>query len=386
MAGIRCGGWCWARVSGACTLLGVGLFALLSGCSSNASDSAAKPKTDCQAVCDDLCQALETCNMPHDLECPSTCARNLTALDCSRSQPASLLTCLELEQAYACGKYCSALCTRAPSCGAFDTTPCAEGCLLEKATLCNAASVPARSCDQLKPELRFYQEAASAHRAEQDFGGSLSNAAAGLCATKDDCAAPLGCSSKTNTCAPCEADAECSQAAGAAFCAANKQCTKAQCVVDAQCPKFCDTARHVCGECRSDAECAAPKQACDVASATCVSCTKDVQCNDGLNSLCDSQSHTCRACLTNADCKDPAAPRCDPDFGLCSGCKVNADCSVPGSSVCLQAVCVQCNVDAECTEATHPACNPYAHHCVECNDSTQCPMGKVCNLLTHLCN
>jgi hypothetical protein len=90
---------------------------------------------------------------------------------------------------------------------------------------CNAASVAARTCDQLKPELRNYEDSARAERSGSDVAvhGSIGNAY-GLCADADDCELPLGCTLSTNTCSACASDADCDRGFGSYIYSAEKEC------------------------------------------------------------------------------------------------------------------------------------------------------------------
>ena len=199
VGGRRIRGW-WGAAgvfSGLCLLL-------LGGC---ASSDGGKP---CSSVCDALCTALAACDVEVPPDCTSQCAKGVAGADCADSRPPDQLTCAELKGTYACADYCATLCTRAPSCGTFDPKRCAQGCTIQSPAICNSASVDARTCDQLKPELRDYEDTA---RAEQNgshvsvgFGGTNRY---GLCTKAEDCALPQGCNLATNVCSACADDTEC---------------------------------------------------------------------------------------------------------------------------------------------------------------------------------
>jgi len=201
------------------------------------------------------------------------------------------LTCTELKGAYACADYCATLCARAPSCGSFDSNLCAQGCTTQSPSICNAASVAARTCDQLKPELRDYEDTA---RAEHDgshiqigFGGTNHY---GLCTKADDCELPLTCALSTNTCSACASDTDCKRAGGKYVCSSEKACLEVSCLTDADCfGRVCDADSHECVECRGDADCKSVYGACDTATSECVECTSDANCERGLRATLRSR-------------------------------------------------------------------------------------------------
>jgi hypothetical protein len=176
-----------------------GLVAFV-GCSDPAPDNS------CVSFCDDLCSSLEACDIQLP-ECRASCQGGLSPAACQGEESSDRLTCAELEQSVACAEYCSKLCNRAPTCGSFDATTCVSGCLEVDPEICNSASVEARTCAELEPELRFYDEAG------RDPGVSVAGPGSsyGLCEDADDCEEPLGCSLATNTCATCETDEDCAR-------------------------------------------------------------------------------------------------------------------------------------------------------------------------------
>ncbi len=222
------------RWGGAGVAAGLWLLSQLSGCSSSEKNG-----TSCASLCGDMCKALAACDVEVASDCAGRCATGVAAANCADSRPPDQLTCGELKAAYACADYCATLCTRAPSCGSFDAQLCAQGCTTQSPSICNAASVAARTCDQLKPELRLYEDSARAeqggsHISHGDFGGTNPY---GLCADADDCELPLGCTLITNTCSACAADADCKRAFGPYICSAEKACTKVACASDEGLPR-----------------------------------------------------------------------------------------------------------------------------------------------------
>ena len=316
------------------------LLSLFAACSGSSTGSGAS----CQAFCDDLCDTLAACpDVALQPGCAGECAANSRG-DCSRSRPADQLTCSELEQVYECAHYCATLCERAPSCGSFDSGKCSEGCAAEGPPLCNAASVAARTCDQLKPELRLYQDVAEAERdGDHIVDGSSDARQYGLCREAADCELPLGCLARTNTCGPCQADADCEQGVSAYVCSAG-QCSKVDCASDADCSggRFCESTLHVCGNCHSNADCSEPRGVCSPATAECMQC------------------------VANGDCTVDL-PHCDTSLtslgGVCEPCKSDVDCADRPATPFCDFSCVECKGNADCTDAARPTCNPIDGKC-----------------------
>ena len=285
-------------------LYGAWSLAFQAGCSSSSG------RASCQATCSDLCQALAACDdAPTASDCEAQCSLGLGNTDCSQTRPADQLTCSELSQSYACVDYCATLCTRAPDCGSFDQAVCANGCAGSTHEVCNAKSVAARSCDQLKPELRHYDDLGRAGPGEV-FGGSPLPGTYGLCTSAAPCADGQGCSPSTSTCGTCQADAECDRGSVPYACESGV-CTQVSCVNDADCSlgRFCETTRHVCGECQSDADCP---------SKTSLS----------IGTVCDPATLTCTECLTNQDCAaDRPVCKVLTSTRFCTLCSSDADCA-----------------------------------------------------------
>ncbi|MET0790514.1 MAG: hypothetical protein ABW061_03255 [Polyangiaceae bacterium] len=318
-------------------LCGFWLFALQAGCASSSDGAAAS----CKAACTDLCQALAACDDGAPSDCEAQCNLGTSGVSCSGVRPADQLTCNELSASYACADYCATLCTRAPSCGSFAADTCARGCASQSHSICNSKSVAARTCDQLKPELRLYDDAGNAGQGEIVVGGGF-GAQYGLCTSATDCDLPLGCSATTNTCSPCEADADCGRTYPHYACSTKHECTKVDCVVDADCSAslsspttFCDASLHVCGECHVDADCK----------------------NATLGKVCDEKTLKCVECVDNGDCSKDS-PRCDESLQYCSYCKVDKDCAgYADAPYCETLGCVACRADTDCTDVAHPTCN-----------------------------
>ncbi len=350
-----------SRWGGAGVAAGLWLLSQLSGCSSSEKNG-----TSCASLCGDMCKALAACDVEVASDCAGRCATGVAAANCADSRPPDQLTCGELKAAYACADYCATLCTRAPSCGSFDAQLCAQGCTTQSPSICNAASVAARTCDQLKPELRLYEDSARAeqggsHISHGDFGGTNPY---GLCADADDCELPLGCTLITNTCSACAADADCKRAFGPYICSAEKACTKVACASDEDCPgRICDAQRHVCAECREDAHCPGFYKRCNPKTATCGQCRTDADCGDTVP-RCDVSTYQCGQCLTNADCANQQfLPRCDLETKFCQTCQVDADCAGRDHLLCGDSQCVDCLVDADCKDPSYPVCDSVLGTC-----------------------
>lgn len=370
--------WYWVS-------LGTLLFGLLGACSSSKSGA---DQGGCRSYCSDLCGTFSTCGGPPS-GCESQCQSGFGQVDCSRARPPDQLTCSELYESYACIDYCATLCQRGPTCGSFDASLCATGCMIEGPPICNAASVAPRTCDQLKPELRSYQDTAQviADGGEVIGGGSGTGAVYGLCRTGQDCQAPLGCSPLTNTCAPCATDTDCQRTSGTYSCSPDGACVEAACTRDLDCPLgVCDVTRHECIECRSNTDCRGLLTVCQVATSTCVECDTDVTCTRPDAKRCDPVSHRCAECLNNFDCLSASQPRCEPTTKSCGPCQSNADCSaMPGKPVCSGLHCVECLFDADCKDATKPGCNGLSLTCVACTKDEHCPQPGTCNTASNTC-
>jgi hypothetical protein len=189
---------------------------------------------------------------------------------------------------YACVGYCAVLCQRAPSCGSFDPVNCRTGCSLMMPSICNRASVAARTCDQLKPELRDYDDlgriVSSGDNSAFEVGmGSL--AGYGLCTTASDCTSPLGCAAATNTCTTCTSDDDCKQSFG--------------------------------------------KYACMPTGCAQIQCRTNTDCTSTLTATCNAETNKCVACLTDAECTSSFSPHCEPTTNRCVACRTSADCKAP---------------------------------------------------------
>jgi hypothetical protein len=254
------------RASWAFSLLG--LATAFIGCSGESSSNS------CIAYCDNLCSSLTTCELSiGEEDCQEACQSGLTDAEC-RNQPApDRLTCDELTEVVTCAEYCGTLCERAPKCGTFDAKACVTGCASSSPSICNAASVAARTCDQLKPEIRLYERRGTPSDGDSASGGFLSPSSFGLCEEAEDCEAPLGCSQATNTCAACETNDDCAHDYGAYICNDAQECEKVACVADKDCilDRPCNTETHECGECRKDADCTLSfRPVCDTKTLKCI--------------------------------------------------------------------------------------------------------------------
>jgi hypothetical protein len=221
----------------------IGLVTAFVGCSGESSSNS------CVAYCDNLCSSLSICEISTGAEdCQEACQSGLTDAQC-RDQPApDRLTCDELTEVVTCAEYCGTLCERAPQCGTFDAEACVTGCASTSHSICNPASVAARTCDQLKPEIRLYDLIGKPDGDDAVGGGSPSRF--GLCKEAEDCDAPLGCSQATNTCVTCKANEDCAHDDDVYVCNDDQECEEVECVADKDCPlssrPVCDTKTFTC--------------------------------------------------------------------------------------------------------------------------------------------
>jgi hypothetical protein len=299
----------------------------------------------CQAYCSDLIQALADCGLDTSaLGSPGECGKQLGAVDCAAQRPPAQLNCSELGELNACSEYCVSLCERAAACGPFDAGLCARGCAVDPA-ICNAQSVAPRSCEQIKPEARWYEDLGR----DQASGGDsivLSSGGVpsgfGLCEDAAPCEGQLGCSATTNTCAPCSSDAECARARSLREyrCSAEQLCVEVECLKDDDCyGRYCDLGSNTCVRCRSDADCDSFLPACK--EGNCVACTRDEHCADRYttNQHCDAAANNCVECRSNSDCASDLSPRCDPALSFCTLCKTDADCAGHAVQQCNSGRC-----------------------------------------------
>jgi hypothetical protein len=301
------------------------------GCSSSSSNS-------CSGYCTSLCDALAECEVAPK-GCQEQCEAGIGRA-CDGASAPDRLTCAELEESIACADYCGTLCERAPDCGSFDAAACVRGCAESRPSICNAASVGARTCDQLKPEIRDYESRGNAGP-NDDFVSGGFGARYGLCQTGEDCDAPLGCSAATNTCEACERDADCAREYQSFICSEARECVEVDCLSDADC--------------------------------------------FGLSRICDAKTHECVQCSTDADCEgNPVGSRCLPELQECGDCVTNADCPAT-SPRCHETIhfCTSCQADADCTGRETPYCG--IGSCVECKKNEHCSDGKFCDIVTQRC-
>lgn len=305
--------WAW-RLAAVSTLAA----ATLGGCAGDSGSNS------CGSFCKDFCQELGKCQIDGSSSCVRDCTSGLSSENCSGARPPDQLTCDELGALYQCAQYCATLCTRAPQCGSFDSKLCAEGCGATQPSICNPASVPARTCDQLKPELRLYEDKGRALSTPgTDFVGGGTSDAFGLCLSNSDCEGQR-CDLTTNVCGPCHTDAECKGDFGAHICAPDGSCMAVECAEDADCfaGDKCDPAHHKCVRCLVDADCTGQTfPHCSPAKNTCVQCVADADCvgqptsrgsHCGLNSPFES---ICVECNIDADCAGSGRSRCG--IGIC---------------------------------------------------------------------
>jgi hypothetical protein len=340
-------------------------------CGSNAAGS-------CRTYCDSLCNQLDQC-AARPSSCVDTCATGMGTDNCEGAPAPSRLTCADASKTYACAEYCAAVCARAAPCGGFDPQACGVGCAAIPKRTCNAASVGARTCDQLKPELGVYESMAH-HLIQSPSSWTLLVMQTGVCSTPGDCQLPLGCSAKTNTCGLCTTDAECASPNDYSFsrhaCLANGQCTKVDCAVDGDCYQgWCDPNGHVCRDCRTDTECtnSTMRPACNPTTFVCVECLTDAHCTKawgGIYPACNTQTNKCIECNTDAHCATAMGgyyPACNTQTNKCVECKTDAQCAAKSSFAKTCNVqtfgCVQCMTDAQCTSTYAPRCNATNNLC-----------------------
>jgi hypothetical protein len=323
-----------ARVS---VVRGLGWIVLLAalapfgGCSSSANGN-------CNAYCTNLCDALSECELAPS-GCQEQCESGVGRA-CEGATAPDRLTCAELSESLACADYCGTLCDRAPSCGTFDAAACVRGCAESEPPVCNAASVAARTCDQLKPEIRSYESRGQAGP-DDDFASGGFGARYGLCTSGEDCEAPLGCSLATNTCAACETNADCAREYESFICSEAHECVEVGCLTDDDCAgRICDAETHECVSCSTDDDCT----------------------DDPVGPLCLPDSHECGACVTNADCP-VTSPRCHPTIHFCTGCQTDADCAEREAPYCGIGGCVECEKNADCADGKF--CDIIEQRCVD---------------------
>jgi hypothetical protein len=251
------------------------VLANASACSSNGGGAnGSSGNSSCRKVCVDRCNTAAACP---SLTVPSTCVDDCSAqlVECDNAPPANQFSCDELKSTLACSSYCGEICRRAPQCGSFDEASCMTGCGDVNPPICNPLSVAARSCDQLKPELRLYQEAGQAKKNGETFVGVVGGD--GLCSSNIECQPGTVCDMTTNVCSKCKSNADCSGDLQNIVCASDGACV--QCVVDSDCklqkyapPQFvkCTPDSHTCVECLTDADCTiAPVPHCNVSTGFC---------------------------------------------------------------------------------------------------------------------
>lgn len=352
------------------------------GCSDSSSSDA------CVSFCDDLCASLEACEVESQ-DCRSSCQRGLNDRACRGQASPDRLTCEELIETVACSEYCVALCDRAPTCGSFDGQACVSGCLAVGPTICNAASVDARTCEQLKPEIRLYEEAGTETAGDHSAASSL-GADYGLCRDVDDCEEPLGCSQQTNTCAACETNEDCAGAYDARLCNDANECEAVECLSDGDCilGRPCNTETYECGECREDADCTSfSGGACDTKTLKCVECKQDSDCELSLYSSCDVARQKCVECGDDSHCTSSFAPACDTKARECVGCNEDAHCTQAYAPACdtAQHECVECSKDSHCPDDS-PRCDTDSKTCKECTSNSDCGTNSPrCETTTQFC-
>ena len=306
--------WPWQRVR---TLTCSVLILALVQCGKGASDDEQTDEGNpaCEATCDDRCSAFVGCGFDVQASCADECKNSLQHADCRGFRPADQYTCDELAEVNACAAYCHEFCVWASACGSFNQQTCIEGCAYEKPTLCNPASVAARTCDELKPEARMYDDIGQLLQGDSEFayGGSFFNYREyGLCLEAQDCELPETCSLATNTCGACAEDADCDRGLSSKhYVCSTGQCLEVACVVDDDCfTGRCRADTHTCVDCLADTDCDSFFTKCNPETLECVRCLDDSQCSDeSYFKRCDTAEHQCVECLTDDDCPDGVTDR-----------------------------------------------------------------------------
>jgi len=317
-------------------LLAPAVLACIQSCSGSSDDTGAA----CAELCDELCSAFLECRLGQpSSNCVDDCATAYRGGNCSEATPPTQYTCSELGGVFRCAEHCASLCSRAPDCGEFDEPLCRQGCARFGPPVCNAASVPARTCDEIKPEARFYEQAIRALRDGDFVDGVPPPSSLGLCRSSSDCRLGLACQPQTNTCGACSSNVDCVRDPLQAHLCANGSCVPVDCVADAGCfgTEVC-SASNECVQCRNDADCASVyrRPSCDVVSGECVECQSQEHCVASYGSMrpaCNESSRKCVECLSNDHCAaSPLAqifPVCDLPTQDCVECLTDDDCVAP---------------------------------------------------------
>jgi hypothetical protein len=296
------------------------LFLVLAHCSSKPSEEE-EQREQCRAVCKDRCDAYGKCGFVTVATCADSCANSLQHADCRGEIPADQYTCDELEEVYVCAQYCATFCARVPECGSFNQQYCLEGCSFDAPSLCNPASVAARTCDELKPEARSYDEGGRLLQGDGEVHHYTSPFAYqdyGLCRETYECTLPETCLLATNTCGACTQNSDCSRGTSSPYLCMDGECLDVDCITDDDCLiGICDPEAHACVECLSDANCTGTWKACNLERQKCAECTTDAHCTREGYPVCDPKMGRCVQCRTDADCKNSLIPVCGDD-GYCT--------------------------------------------------------------------
>lgn len=92
--------------------------------------------------------------------------------------------------------------------------------------------------------------------------------------------------------------------------AASAGCTSnADCFANPATP-YCSTATNTCVQCRANADCPA-NTVCNTGTNTCVQCISNIDCfANPATPYCNALTNTCVECFTNFDCFSPTTPVC----------------------------------------------------------------------------
>lgn len=143
------------------------------------------------------------------------------------------------------------------------------------------------------------------------------------------------------------------------------------------------------GKCATDGDCAHDPNgtACDTTTGKCVQCVPSKDwCPDGT--YCDAKTNSCQTgCRTSLDCvattpTDAGAPDAASDTGTSDA---SSD-AVASDAISSDAISGEAAADAGTPDTGSPlVCDPVSHQCVGCTDSSQCPLGALCDVTTNQC-
>lgn len=148
------------------------------------------------------------------------------------------------------------------------------------------------------------------------------------------------------------------------------------------------------GKCHTDGDCAHDPAgtACDTTTGKCVQCVPSKDwCPDGT--YCDAKTNKCQTgCRTSLDCVaaptgDAGAPDASSDASSDAGTSDAKSDAPAGDSAASDAISSDsASADTGTADSGSPlVCDPTTHQCVGCTDSSQCPLGALCDVTTNAC-